>query len=305
MKRYNYPLVSIVMICYNQEKYIAQAIDGILNQNYDGEIELIIANDRSKDSTDEIIQDKIKNHINGSWIKYTNHEVNKGMMENIRWALQQASGSYVALCEGDDYWTTPSKISKQISFLEKNKSYYMVFHNAKTINYSEDFAMEFPHTENREYSINEAYQTWMIPTASIVFKQELVKDIVSNLKDKRVFNWDIILILTCFSFGKVRGMEETMSDYRFGDSGLSILRMKNNKIEYLKNNLHHHSYIKEKFISLDRSIFSTKFFHIHMELGLLYKNKGSVRCVYHYLMAWTNRPLLSFHSILKLLKFIK
>lgn len=302
MKTYKYPLVSIVMICYNQEKYIAQAIDGILNQNYNGEIELIIANDRSMDTTDEIIQDKIKKHINGSWIKYTNHEVNKGMMENIRWALQQASGSYVALCEGDDYWTTPSKISKQISFLKKNKSYSMVFHNAKTINYSEDFAMEFPHTENREYSINEAYQTWMIPTASIVFKQELVKDIVSNLKDKRVFNWDIILILTCFSFGKVRGMEETMSNYRFGDSGLSILRMKNNKIEYLKNNVLHQSYIKEKFSFINSNLFSNKFFHIYMEIGSLYRAKGSFKCIYYYVLAWINRPLLPLQPIIKLLR---
>ena len=75
--------VSVCMITYGQEKYIREAIEGVLMQECDFEVELILSNDCSPDRTDEIIQDIIKNHPKGCWIKYFKHESNIGMMPNF------------------------------------------------------------------------------------------------------------------------------------------------------------------------------------------------------------------------------
>ena len=97
------PLVSICVITYNQEKYIAQAIDGVLMQQTDFPIELIIGEDCSPDNTRKICLD-YKNKYPDK-IKLLLPDKNKGSMRNFIDTMQAANGKYIALCEGDDYWT--------------------------------------------------------------------------------------------------------------------------------------------------------------------------------------------------------
>ena len=124
-------LVSVVMITYNHEKYIKQAIEGVLMQKTDFDVELILSNDCSTDQTDKVIKAVLKEHQGKHNIKvrYYNHLVNKGSMENFIWSMQQAQGKYIALCEGDDYWTDPYKLQKQVDFLERNENVSMCFTN--------------------------------------------------------------------------------------------------------------------------------------------------------------------------------
>ncbi len=117
------PLVSVCMITYGHENFIRQAIEGVLMQQCDHELELIISNDCSPDNTDAIVKNVINTHPNGSWIRYIKHEKNLGMIPNFLDTLQKARGKYVALCEGDDYWTDPLKLHKQVAFLELNPNY--------------------------------------------------------------------------------------------------------------------------------------------------------------------------------------
>ena len=119
-------VVSVVMITYNHEKYIQQAIEGVLMQQVNFPVELIIADDASPDQTESIVNKIIAEHTNGHWIKYTKHITNKGMNHNFLWACQQAKGKYIALCEGDDYWTDPYKLQKQLDFMEANPSFGLV-----------------------------------------------------------------------------------------------------------------------------------------------------------------------------------
>ena len=126
-------MVSVCMITYNHEKFIQEAIEGVLMQQFDFEIELILANDCSTDKTDEVIQNILENHPHASWIKYTQHKKNLGMMPNFIWALQQCKGKYIALCEGDDYWTDSSKLQKQVDFLEGNQEYIVCYHDVNVI----------------------------------------------------------------------------------------------------------------------------------------------------------------------------
>lgn len=116
------PQVSVVMITYGHEDFILEAIEGVLMQKNNFEVELIIANDNSPDSTHLVVTNFLTNTriADNIIIKYIRHDVNKGMMLNFLWALEQAKGKYVALCEGDDYWTDPLKLQKQFDLLEKN-----------------------------------------------------------------------------------------------------------------------------------------------------------------------------------------
>ena len=109
--------VSVCMITYGHENYIRQAIEGILMQDCNFEIELIISNDCSPDKTDVIIQGILKDHPRRSWIKYFNQNKNLGIMPNLFFALKQCSGKYVAMCEGDDFWITKDKLQKQVNIL--------------------------------------------------------------------------------------------------------------------------------------------------------------------------------------------
>lgn len=122
--------VSVIMVTYNHENYILQAIDGILMQEFDFEMELIIANDNSPDNTDVIIINYLQNKIlpKNIIVKYTKHEINKGMNSNFIWALSQAKGKYIAMCEGDDYWNNPLKLKIQVDFLEKNPEFSFSCH---------------------------------------------------------------------------------------------------------------------------------------------------------------------------------
>lgn len=122
-------LVSVVMITYGHEKYIRQAIEGVLMQEGDFDLELIVANDCSPDATDAVVHTILKEHPRASCVRYFKHEENKGMMANFVFALQQATGKYIALCDGDDYWTDPYKLQKQVQFLEENEEY--VIHSGK------------------------------------------------------------------------------------------------------------------------------------------------------------------------------
>jgi glycosyltransferase involved in cell wall biosynthesis len=129
----NRPMVSVIMITYGHKAYIAEAIEGVLMQEVNFPVELIIADDCSPDHTGQIVQWFIDNHPKGSWIKYTRHSQNKGMMPNFIWALEQARGEFIALCEGDDYWVDKLKIEKQVKFLKSHSDYNIVFHKAKIL----------------------------------------------------------------------------------------------------------------------------------------------------------------------------
>lgn len=114
------PCVSVCMITYNHERYIAQAIDGVLMQETDFPIELLIHDDASTDRTAEIVREYEKKHP--SIIKAIYQTENQYSKGNPPWVinLKRAQGEFIAYCEGDDYWTDPRKLQKQVDYLNAN-----------------------------------------------------------------------------------------------------------------------------------------------------------------------------------------
>src|SRR5664280_1048957 len=127
----NNTMVSVNMITYNHESYIVKAIEGVLKQKCNFKIELIIGEDCSTDNTAEIV--KIYAQKYPEIIKARCNVLNMGMMTNAVKNLSECAGKYVAICEGDDYWTDPYKLQKQVDFLEANTDFVISHHNMKVI----------------------------------------------------------------------------------------------------------------------------------------------------------------------------
>ncbi|MCF6185625.1 MAG: glycosyltransferase, partial [Bacteroidales bacterium] len=116
--------VSILMLTYNHEKFIAQAIESVLMQKVSFNYELIIGDDCSQDNTQKIIREYQKKHPD--IIKPVLRTKNIGANNNFVDIFKKATGKYIALLEGDDYWTDPNKLQKQVDFLEANPEYGIV-----------------------------------------------------------------------------------------------------------------------------------------------------------------------------------
>lgn len=107
-------VVTVAMITYNHESFIAEAIEGVLMQRTDFNYQLLIGEDNSTDRTREIILDYMK--CNQDIIHLLPQEKNLGMIPNFIETLKACNGKYIALCEGDDYWIDPDKLQKQVDF---------------------------------------------------------------------------------------------------------------------------------------------------------------------------------------------
>lgn len=112
-------MVSIRCITYNHEKFIKDALEGFLMQKTDFPFEILIHDDASTDRTEEIIRDYQVNYPELIRAVYqTENQYSKGLNYWPRNLYRMARGKYIALCEGDDYWTDPLKLQKQVDFLE-------------------------------------------------------------------------------------------------------------------------------------------------------------------------------------------
>lgn len=208
MKNYT---VSVCMTTYGHEKFIQKAIEGVLMQKCDFDVELIVANDCSPDNTDIIINEIIKTHKKAYWINYIKHEKNIGMMPNFMYTLQQSNAKYIAICEGDDYWTDPLKLQKQVDFLEANSEYVLCFTNTKikTKTSLVDNNLIVPKNyENIETLANEGNY---IHTPTVVFKN-IIKEFPSQIKHSPIGDYFIYMLLA--EHGKIHFIDEYTTVYR-------------------------------------------------------------------------------------------
>ena len=125
-------LLSVVTITYNHEKFITKTIEGVLMQQVNFPIELILAEDCSTDNTRAICRRYAEQYP--ELIRLITSESNVGAVANERRAMLAARGKYIAFCEGDDYWTDPLKLQKQVGFLESHPDYSVTFHRCKHYN---------------------------------------------------------------------------------------------------------------------------------------------------------------------------
>lgn len=190
-------------------------------QQYEGPVELIIANDNSPDATDKVVKKYFSENPapENFEIKYTKHDTNKGMMPYFIWALEQATGEYIALCEGDDYWTDPLKLHWQVDFLEKNTDYSMVAENSKVLDERHNKSYLFSDKKNNyDVSLEEIIVGRKFHTASILFRNENLK-LPSNYGEYPF--GDTLLFALLAKAGKFKYQPNISLVYRRNDGGAS------------------------------------------------------------------------------------
>ncbi|WP_057935979.1 glycosyltransferase [Algoriphagus resistens] len=149
-------VVSICCLTYNHANFIEQAIEGFLAQKTDFSYEILIHDDASTDGTTEIIQTYQTRypHLIKPIIQKEN-QWSKGLRAvSATYNFPRAAGKYIAMCEGDDYWTDPLKLQKQVDFLENNPDYVITYHDAMVIDDHEKVIKKskMPDHSKRDYT---------------------------------------------------------------------------------------------------------------------------------------------------------
>lgn len=218
-------IVSVVMITYGHAPFIADAIQGVLMQVTNSEIELIIADDCSPDNTSEIVNAIInENKKAKEVIRYTRHEKNKGMMPNLSWAIKQAKGKYMAFCEGDDYWTDPNKLQMQVEFLEHNLEYSGTCHNVLIKNMNDE-ALGYFHAEtsNSIFSLKDIIQNGVVTkinTTSMFIRSQFIQREIDENFEKLPFG-DLPISILVAKYGPFYYFSNVMSVYRKHSGGFT------------------------------------------------------------------------------------
>lgn len=163
------PLVSIAIITYNHEKYIRQCLEGVMMQKTDFVFDVIVGEDCSTDGTRAVIREFEKKYP--GIIKPIYHEKNVGAQRNAyEFCLPALKGKYIALCEGDDFWTDPNKLQKQVSFLEKNTNNILCYHPITIIDEQGVVIQKQKIDEQTKLHDWKEIFHLKIPTVSVVFR---------------------------------------------------------------------------------------------------------------------------------------
>ena len=220
----NVPLVSVCMITYNHEAFIAEAIESVVSQNCSYNIELIISDDCSTDSTQQIIRTYVKKYPD--LIKATLRTENIGMQRNSALNLMACKGKYIAVLEGDDYWTDSFKLQKQIDFLEQNPDYSMCITSIDLINKNGekiDSPCGFTNFEKSSYTIEEyivpSERLILVPMMTLVARNILIWPLPDFFY--KVGTSDMVLTLLFFLKGKLYYINEKTAVYREHLGGIS------------------------------------------------------------------------------------
>ena len=248
--------ISVVMITYGHEMLIEQAINSILEQQLDLKVELIISNDCSPDDTNKVVHRLIENNPSNIEIRYFNHEVNKGIYPNFAFALDEARGEFIAICEGDDYWDDKQKLQRQYEVIKANPNISMVFNSSNILSMGDNQIYPEIPAENRNYSIDELLLTKVAHTASFMLRRSLLD--TSLILHPDVFGADLVIALSMAHQGEVYGMKEYMSTYRKHEGGITNSSEKSLGVEHYKRFVRQFIYIKSIFPSLSKHAASIK-----------------------------------------------
>lgn len=247
------PKVIVWCLTYNQKDFIRDALDGFVMQKTSFPFEVVVHDDASTDGTTDIVVDYAQKFpdIITPMVEQEN-QWQKGGLKHIIDIMndKHRRAQYIAFCEGDDYWTDPQKLQRQVDFLDSHPDYSMCFHSAKK-KYETDAKawIDCEHIQDKDYDATDVFVNWTVPTASVLCRKEAM-DFYANLKHpERIQNYDIFIILSCAMIGKIRGMHEQMSVYRIQGEGLTY--NKEALIRCTMNNPGHFMTLKENFPIVD------------------------------------------------------
>jgi glycosyltransferase involved in cell wall biosynthesis len=205
------PKVSVAMITYNHEKFIAQAIESVLMQEANFPVELVIGEDCSTDGTRVVVLDYQRRHPR--CIRVLTRAQNLGMLRNAADTYLTCRGRYVAFLEGDDYWCSSSKLQQQADFMDAQPDFAICFHNAAVVgDRSDGFpALWCRHVPAVTSAEDLAFELF-IPTCSAMIRNGLIKEFPPWFFELPMGDWPLFLLVA--QKGKIRFINKVMAHYR-------------------------------------------------------------------------------------------
>lgn len=216
------PLVSVLMTTYNHAEYLADAIEGVVNQRCPFPFELIIGEDASTDATRQVALDYQKRYPGLIRVVYSDHNV--GMIENSRRIFQRGRGKYIAYCEGDDFWCARDKLACQVKLIDARDDIGVVHSDwTKATLHNGTWIFDLRRSVHRRVALRylqgDLFRTWHFPkilrTCTVLIRRELTQACyASGLSDGGYPFGDSIHNVFATSLYKVAYLPEVASVYR-------------------------------------------------------------------------------------------
>jgi len=264
------PLVSISCITFNHEPYIRQCLDGFILQKATFDFEVLIYDDASIDNTANIIKEFELKYPNVIKPIYQNeNQYSKGVNGiNLKFNFPRVQGKYIALCEGDDYWTDPLKLQKQVDFLEANPDYSLCCHRYKiydevtkewTVDYGDDL---FKHEEiGITFGNALNFEIWLTKSMTLMFRRESL-DLEKLYQYK--YTRDVHLNYELLKTGKGFCSKFDGAVYRRHEGGVfsKLAEVNQKRIEYIIGNElflinKEDADVKKKYVHVSANFFDT------------------------------------------------
>lgn len=211
--------LSVLLVTYNHEGYVGRALESLFKQDYPGAIELVVADDASTDATLELIR-TYEGRDSRFFFTYLDSDTNIGITRNYQRGFAACAGEYVAVLEGDDYWVSPKKLSRQSTFLDEHwecdlcsVNYFVLYEASAT------FSERAPiGTGHRLLCARDLIADNLVGNFSTCMYRKLALDALPvELFDARSYDWIVNICVASHSL--IGFLEEPMSVYRVHSSG--------------------------------------------------------------------------------------
>jgi glycosyltransferase involved in cell wall biosynthesis len=218
--------VTVSLITYNHAPFIAQAIESVLAQQASFDFELLIGEDDSTDGTRQIVSqyqaqypDRIRLLLNErKKVVYVNGKATGkwNFTNNIR----NSRGEYIALLDGDDYWTSAFKLQKQVDFLDRNRDCALCFHNVRILDEADPECQEPRHAQpmRAKYGIEDLLRGNFMHTCSVMFRSRLFEDFPPWFFKCTLGDWPLHILNA--QHGSIGYLDEVMAVYRRHGKGV-------------------------------------------------------------------------------------
>ena len=225
--------VTVICLIYNHEKYLERCLDGFIQQKTDFPFEVILHDDCSTDGSSEIVRRYSENYkdIFVPIIEETN-QYSKGRFF-VKKMLDEASGEYIALCEGDDYWCDPLKLQKQYDYMNKHEECSMCVHNTVIHDLSgvnpDKLFWDGEDIKRFDY-LNEKhiFDSWIVHTSSYLFRNSYEIRPEWSLS---FWSGDYVYLSVAFANGKIGILPDVMSVYNLNNpDGVTFKNTNSNQI---------------------------------------------------------------------------
>lgn len=279
-------MLSVMVITYNHEQYIRAALDSIVAQQTTFALEVVIGEDCSTDGTRTVLREYQARHP--SLIRLLLHDHNLGVSRNWETTLQACRGKYIALLEGDDYWTSPHKLQQQVDFLEARPDFSLCCHRTSVAYEAASSARTSPLLAAQakpELTLNDITREWAIATASVVFRHEHLKELPGWVHESVVVDLPAFALLA--SRGRVGYLPEEMAVYRINAGGVTNTSRQE---EFLLGLAHMHQCLDRELSFAYHHNLALKLANNYASLAGLMNNEGKHKAARRYLwQAWRTR----------------